>query len=49
MLAEVDESVAALGEKYDAETSQDLLLKIRALLDRRQYVANLLRDVTKAL
>jgi molecular chaperone HscB len=49
MLAEVDENVDALGAEYDQQKDNDLLLKIRGLLDRRQYVSNLLRDVNKAL
>ena len=46
---EIDEDLAALFPKHDANTDAATLSEIRAALDRRRYVSNLLRDVGKAL
>ncbi len=52
--SEVDHSLVALFEKYDAaesqsETARQALHEIRGLLNRRRYIDNLLRDVDRAL
>ena len=52
--SEVDHSLEALFEKYDAaesqsETAKQALHEIRGLLNRRRYIDNLLRDVDRAL
>jgi molecular chaperone HscB len=49
MRGEIDGSLAAMFPKYDANADAATLGEIRAALDRRRYVSNLLRDVGKAL
>jgi hypothetical protein len=49
MREEIDAGLAALFAKYDAANEPEALREIRAALDRRRYVSNLLRDVGKAL
>ena len=49
MRSEIDKSLADLFAKHDANTDAATLGEIRAALDRRRYVSNLLRDVGKAL
>lgn len=49
MRAGIDEGLAGLFAKYDAGNDEAALREIRAALDRRRYVSNLLRDVGKEL
>jgi molecular chaperone HscB len=49
MRGEIDESLTALFTKHDANADAASLGEIRAALDRRRYVSNLLRDVGKEL
>ena len=53
MLAEIDHGLSALFIQYDkslhSNPDESLLLAIRGVLDRRQYVSNLIRDVEKEL
>ena len=49
MLAEIDHGLSVMFGQYDAGHDESLLLAIRSVLDRRRYVANLLRDVDKEL
>ena len=51
---EIDRELDTLFSKYDAadaqsETAKQALHEIRAVLNRRRYIENLLRDVDKAL
>jgi molecular chaperone HscB len=52
LLAEIDHGLSALFIQYDKSPhgtpDESLLLAIRGVLDRRQYVTNLIRDVDKA-
>jgi molecular chaperone HscB len=49
MLAEADTSLTALFRQYDGTSDKAVLDQIRATLNRRKYVSNLLRDVEKEL
>jgi len=49
MQSETDKELANLGAKYDATRDRAVLTQIRAVLNRRRYIQNLLRDVDKAL
>jgi hypothetical protein len=53
MRAEMDHGLEALFARFDGahgeETARETLAEIRAALDRRRYVSNLLRDVNKEL
>ena len=49
MRSAIDSGLAALYTNYDASGDAATLQEIRAALDRRRYIANLLRDVGKAL
>ena len=50
MLAEIDHGLSALSIQYDGgRHDESLLLAVRSVLDRRRYVANLVRDVDKEL
>jgi molecular chaperone HscB len=49
MRGAIDAGLAALFAKYDAGGDAGTLQEIRAALDRRRYVSNLLRDVGKEL
>jgi molecular chaperone HscB len=49
MLGETDASLAGLSTRYDEQPDRALLDRIRAVLNRRKYVSNLLRDVEKEL
>jgi len=49
MLTEADAQLADLFAKYDASPEAASLDQIRATLNRRRYVANLMRDVEKEL
>lgn len=44
-----DEDLGALFSQHDFAPSEDVLHKIRATLNRRRYIANLVRDVDKEL
>lgn len=50
---EIDHGLSALFIQYDkslhANPDESLLLAVRGVLDRRQYVSNLIRDVEKEL
>jgi molecular chaperone HscB len=49
MLAETDAALARLFEKYDASPARPVLDEIQAVLNRRRYVSNLVREVEKEL
>jgi molecular chaperone HscB len=49
MLGEADASMADLFTRYDQNSDRVVLDQIRAALNRRKYVSNLLRDVEKEL
>jgi molecular chaperone HscB len=49
MRLEIDGGLASLFARYDASEDASVLSEIRAALDRRRYVSNLLRDVGKEL
>jgi len=49
MLGEADASLTDLFGRYDETSNQAVLEQIRATLNRRKYVSNLLRDVEKEL
>lgn len=53
LLAEIDHGLSALFIQYDKSLhgtpDESLLLAIRGVLDRRQYVSNLIRDVDRAM
>lgn len=49
MRAEVDTTLAALAEEFDASTDRAMLARIHAALNRRRYIANLVREVDKEL
>lgn len=49
MLADVDRGLTALFARHDAAPSVGALDEIRAALNRRRYVSNLVREVEKEL
>jgi molecular chaperone HscB len=49
MLGDADASLAGLFARYDEAQDRGVLDQIRATLNRRKYVSNLLRDVEKEL
>lgn len=49
MLADADTGLAGLFAGYDGSADGAVLEKIRAALNRRKYVSNLVRDVEKEL
>jgi molecular chaperone HscB len=49
MLTESDASLAGAFTRYDASPNRAELDEIRATLNRRRYIANLVRDVDKEL
>jgi len=49
MLGEADASLAGLFARHDETQDQAVLEQIRAALNRRKYVSNLVRDVEKEL
>jgi len=49
MRDEIDHGISVLFLRYDEAEDASHLLAIRSVLDRRQYVANLIRDVEKEL
>jgi molecular chaperone HscB len=49
MLGEADTSLADLFGRYDETSDMAALDQVRATLNRRKYVSNLLRDVEKEL
>jgi hypothetical protein len=49
MRDEIDHGLSVLFGRYDEGKDASHLLAIRSVLDRRQYVANLIRDVEKEL
>jgi molecular chaperone HscB len=49
MRLEIDTGLAGLYSRYDAGEDSAVLAEIRAALDRRRYVSNLMRDVEKEL
>lgn len=49
MLAASDQELAALFAKYDAAQSRDVLAQVRNVLNRRQYISNLVSEVQKTL
>lgn len=49
MQAEIDAELAATGSRYDASGDASTLDQVRAGLNRRRYISNLLRDVDKEL
>lgn len=49
MLSDVDAQLQSLFEKYDAARDRDTLAQIRAVLNRRKYIQNLVDEVERAL
>ena len=49
MLGEADVNLSSLFGRYDAAPDRAVLDQIRAALNRRKYVSNLVRDVEKEL
>ena len=49
MLRQVDEEVQNMFDSYDAAPGRDKLTKLRALLNRRKYILNLVNEVQKTL
>ena len=49
MLADTDANLTSLFARYDETPDRVMLDQIRAVLDRRKYVSNLVRDVTGTL
>jgi len=49
MLGEADASLTGFFTRYDEKSDRAVLDQIRAALNRRKYVSNLLRDVEKEL
>lgn len=49
MQSDADKELTNLGAKYDETGDRAVLTQIRAVLNRRRYIQNLLRDVDKAL
>jgi len=49
MLADVDQQLESLFERYDEIRSRDVLGQIRGLLNRRKYILNLVDEVHKTL
>jgi len=49
MRDEIDTGLAAMFARYDNAPAKAVLSEIRAALDRRRYVSNLVRDVDKEL
>jgi len=49
MLADVDQQLESLFEKYDQSQSRDVLTEIRGALNRRKYILNLVDEVHKTL
>jgi molecular chaperone HscB len=45
----IDGELAALGERYDASREKAVLDQIRAALNRRRYIRNLIREVENVL
>jgi molecular chaperone HscB len=49
MLRRIDEELAELFARHDFAPSPEIRLQIRGVLNRRRYIANLVRDVDKEL
>jgi len=49
MLADIDQQLESLFEKYDQFQSRDVLTEIRGVLNRRKYILNLVAEVHKTL
>jgi hypothetical protein len=49
MLTDSDSSLAGLFASHDAAPGRETLDQIRAALNRRRYVSNLVREVEKEL
>ena len=49
MLAQSDQDLEKLFVRWDSERGQSPLAAIRAVLNRRRYISNLIRDVEKEL
>jgi len=49
MRAEIDTALAGLFQKYDDAPAPALLDEIRGALNRRRYISNLVREVSKEL
>jgi molecular chaperone HscB len=49
MLAETDTALSALFGQHDSSRGRPVLEEIRAVLNRRRYVSNLVREVEKEL
>jgi len=49
MLADVDQQLESLFEKYDQSGSRDVRAEIRGVLNRRKYILNLVDEVHKTL
>ena len=49
MLSDAERQLESLFTKYDQTSSRDVLAEIRALLNRRKYIQNLVDEVHKTL
>jgi len=49
LMDEIDHGLSVMSMRYDEKADESLLHAIRSGLDRRRYVANLIRDVEKEL
>ena len=49
MLADVDQQLESLFEKYDQTSNRETLAEIRGVLNRRKYILNLVDEVHKTL
>jgi molecular chaperone HscB len=49
MLADVDQQLESLFEKYDQASNREALGEIRGVLNRRKYILNLVDEVHKTL
>jgi Fe-S protein assembly co-chaperone HscB len=49
LLREIDRELAAAFREYDATGERDVLARIRAILNRRKYISNLVNEVNVAL
>ena len=49
MLESIHTQLQGLFEKYDSNPDRDVLSEIRAVLNRRKYILNLVNEVQKAL
>lgn len=49
LLAEIDAQLEDAFKRYDEAGSHEVLLELRAILNRRKYISNLMKEVEQAL